>query len=432
MESEIEILLYILMLILLLIGSAFFSSSETAFSSINIIKLRNEVKNNKKKIKKAKIIYNMQNNFSRYLITILVGNNIVNILLPVVTTTFMAKYFNSTAVAVATAILTILVIIFGEIIPKSYASSNSIAVSLFTAKALYVIDIILKPITHLLSVFQNYFEKLLGNTKNEDNVTVTEKELVQIVQAIESEGVLDQDERELIESAIAFTDVKVRDVMIPIEEVISINPSSTKEKVVELFTEHKYSRIPVLNKKTQKIIGILYEREFLLNYITNKPTSIKTIMKDPFFVRKGAKIINVLEDLQRNKAHMAIVIDTLKNKNCVGIITLEDILEELVGEIYDEYDNLPIDVVEIGHHNYEVSGHCLLDILFDEYLENAKRPKNKPFRVSQWVQSLANKKIRVNDVLYYDNLEIKILEIENDKLKKVAIEEFTPTDNFFD
>lgn len=414
----------IIVLGILLFLSGFFSSTETAFSSINIIRIKQYSKSSKKKVaRKAKVVLKLQENYAILLSTILVGNNIVNL-----TSSSLATYLFSisfamgeTGVLLATVVMTVLVIIFGEIIPKTLARVFPEKFAMFACYPMKVLVFILKPITVLFGKFD---EKVSDMVDEEEKVTATEDELIDIVEKIEKEGVLEHQESELIQSAITFDSKSVRNVMTPKEEVKYVNINDSFDRVAKFFQYHQYSRVPVYDKEKDLIVGVINQKDVYSCYVKNEKKSASELVVDTIYVSHRRLIPYALEIVQKNKSHLAIVVDNIKDKHFLGIITLEDILEELVGEIYDEYDDTPANVFEIGNHLFHINGRVKLDELFDNYLTETDYPHTKVKNVRDWIKELVID-VKPNIELYYDNLHITILETKNDKVELVEIEILT-------
>lgn len=392
----------IIFLGILLVLSGFFSSTETAFSSVNIIRIKQYAKSSKKKLaRKSKLVLELQDNYAIFLSTVLVGNNIVNMASSSLATyLFTMTYdFGERGVLLATIVMSILVIIFGEIIPKTLARIWPEKFALFACYPMKFLVFILKPITILFGKFD---EKVNGMVDQEDKVTATEEELLDIVEKIEKEGVLEQQESELIQSAITFDSKSVRMVMTPKEEVKLINLDDSFEKVASFFDYNQYTRAPVYDDKLDKIVGIIHQRDVYTCYHRDDKKSARELMSEAVYISHRRLIPYALEVVQKNKTHLAIVVDNIKEKKFLGIISLEDILEELVGEIYDEYDDSPSNVFEIGNHIYQVNGKVTIDDLFDNYLTETDYPRTKSKNVREWIKNLAGD-VKKDTELYYDN-----------------------------
>lgn len=417
----------IIVLGILLILSGFFSSTETAFSSLNKIRIKQYSRSSKKKLaKKAKAVLKLQEDYAIFLSTVLVGNNIVNL-----TSASLATYLfttglgmGETGVLIATVVMTVLVIIFGEIIPKTLARVWPEKFAMFSARYINILVFIFKPITILFGKFD---EKISDMVDEEERVTATENELIDIVEKIEKEGVLEHQESELIQSAINFDSISVRNVMTPKEKVAYLHKDDDFDIVARFFEENQFTRAPVYDESNDLVLGIIHQRDVYSCYVDKSKKNASELMSDAIYISHRRLLPCALEMIQRGKTHLLVVVDNLKEKHFLGIVTLEDVLEELVGEIYDEYDDSPMNVFEIGNHMYQVNGKVSLDDLFDNYLTETDFPKTKSKTVKEWVKELV---VDVNkDVeLYYDNLFIKVLEIKDKEVELVEIEVLTNYD----
>lgn len=422
---------FIFVLLGLLFMSGMCSATETAYSSLNVIRVKQmTLSGSKAHRKRARRVYSLVKRFSAVLNTILVMNNIVNLAASSIVTFIFVDTLalGETAVLVATAISSIAIIIFGEIVPKNLAKLYPQKFASFVSFPLFICIYIFLPITILFTKMNQKFEAKLE--EDGDNVTATETELEEIVETIEREGVLEHNESELIKSAMHFDDISVRSIMVEKENVLSINEGTTFEDIVKTISLNKYTRMPYIGKNG-KVIGIINEKDVfdvLAKEEQTEEEKIKLIVKEPLYISYRRLLPYALEKIQRSAEHMVIVVDNLKEKNYLGIITLEDILEELIGEIYDEHDELPKDILEIGHHIFQVSGSYDLEDLFDEYLDDTEEPKGKLKSVGTWVKSLfLDQEISENSTIDYENLNIKVLEYDQEKkiIKKVEIIENT-------
>ena len=423
--------IFIIILIALLFMSSMCSATDTAYSSLNVIRVKQmTLSGSKAHRKRARRVYSLVKNYSKVLNTILVVNNIVNLAASSIVTYIFVDTLKlgETAVLIATAISSIAIIIFGEIVPKNLAKLYPQKFATFISFPLLICTYIFLPVTFFFTKLNSKFEEKLE--EDEDNVTATETELEEIVETIEREGVLEHNESELIKSAMHFDDISVRTIMVEKENVLFIEEGASFNEIVKTISLNKYTRMPYIDKEG-KILGIINEKD-VFELITNRKLTeeekIKSIVKEPIYISYRRLLPYALEKIQRSAEHMVIVVDNLKEKNYLGIITLEDILEELIGEIYDEHDDIPKDLLEIGHHIFQISGSYDLEDLFDEYLDDTQAPKGKYKSVGSWVKSLFNnEKIKEESSIEYENLEIKVLEIDEDKqiIKKVEIIENT-------
>lgn len=409
-----------------LILSGFFSATETAFSSINEIRIKQYAKSSKRKLsKKAKRVLLLSDDYTRLISTVLVCNNIVNMTSSSVATFLFTNILNCGAAGVfwATLIMTVLVIIFGEILPKTLARNYPEKFAMFASAAMKFLYISLTPLTF---GFQKLNNKLSENIDDEDKITASEDELIDIVEQIEKEGVLEHSESELIQNAINFDDVTVKSAMLDRSKVISIRESDTFDTLAKSFYVNQFTRLPVLDKKGDQVIGIVNQKDVYSYLYKQEKVSITSIMSEPIFVSYRKLLSDALEEIQKSKSHMAIVVDNMEDKKYMGIITLEDITEELIGEVYDEYDDIPR-VFEIGNHMYQVDGKLNLELLFDKYLTDSSNPHTKARNINEWINEISDNP-KKNDEIYYDNLKINLLDVDNHIVKLVEIEVLTDYD----
>lgn len=414
MDVSHIVLLFVLALLIAL--SAIFSSTETAYSSVNLIRLKQMAKNGNKR---AKTAFNNTKKFTALITTILIGNNIANILATSIATMVFTQMFGSAGVGVATGLMTLLILVFGEVAPKIIAKAKAEHVALLMARPMQMMIAFFRPITFLVESVEKNWEKKL----NVEQVTATEDELLEIVSTIEQEGVLEQEERELIESVIEFDDKNVRDIMVPRDEVVFLYDNATFNQLKEVLDTHKLSRLPIISYETTKVVGILRVRDVLDTLLHDKEVIISELMCEPVFVSQRKHLPVVLEDIQKSREHMAIVEESMTSHIFVGIITLEDVLEELVGEIYDEYDPLPNHVVEIGLHTFEVDGKVSLFDFFDTYAEDQEIPNTKARTFATWVFELnGHRKVRKGREIVFENLEMKVLETDDGMASRIELQ----------
>lgn len=402
-------------LIVLFVFSAIFSASETAFSSLNSIRLKQYVKNN---VKNAQQALELVNDYTHVITTILIGNNIANIAMTTFATLLFTSLFEGNlALSISMTALTILILLFAEILPKVLAKQHPESFAIFFTPFLMVFRFLFAPIAMLMSLAEEVILKQ-GDAK----VTATEDELVEIVQTIEMEGVLDQEERELIESAISFDDKTVREIMKPRDQVVFLFDNASPEQILNAVSTHKFSRIPVISYVGLTAIGIIRERDVLECLLHNKDIAMENLLRPVSYISQRQRLQNALEKLQKSREHMAIVVETMKNKNFVGIVTLEDILEEIVGEIYDEYDDLPRFVVEIGHHTFDIEGSVPVKKFFEDYLDDDDYIPTNAKTFIDWVDELANgQRLRKNKEYKQDNYALRVLQVKDGKAARIEL-----------
>ena len=343
---------------LLILCSSFFSCIETAFSCVSTARL-------KKGNKKAKNALFITENFDKALTTILIGNNVVNLGCSSLATVLCMNIFQNFAAAISTGLTTILVLTFGEIIPKCIGKEKSEAVALNTAIILKGLMIVLTPLSFLFIAIKTGALKLL-NIRN-DSPTVTEDELKYIIEHSENEGVLEEEESEMVQSALEFDEKSAFEVLTPRVDMLALDIDDDFETNKNKILTERYSRVPVYKENLDNILGILYTRDYLEELIDGKTPDIKLLINDAFFTYKSRKLSALMNDLRKNQVNMAIVTD--EYGGTLGIVTMEDLIEEIVGEIYDEDEDIEKEYTKLRENCYFVSG----DLEFDQLLELTDR-----------------------------------------------------------
>ena len=347
---------------LLILCSSFFSCIETAFSCVSTARLKNEESKGNKKAKNALFI---TENFDKALTTILIGNNVVNLGCSSLATVLCMNIFQNFAAAISTGLTTILVLTFGEIIPKCIGKEKSEAVALNTAIILKGLMIVLTPLSFLFIAIKTGALKLL-NIRN-DSPTVTEDELRYIIEHSENEGVLEEEESEMVQSALEFDEKSAFEVLTPRVDMLALDIDDDFETNKNKILTERYSRVPVYKENLDNILGILYTRDYLEELIDGKTPDIKLLINDAFFTYKSRKLSALMNDLRKNQVNMAIVTD--EYGGTLGIVTMEDLIEEIVGEIYDEDEDIEKEYTKLRENCYFVSG----DLEFDQLLELTDR-----------------------------------------------------------
>ncbi|MCU7204637.1 MULTISPECIES: hemolysin family protein [unclassified Turicibacter] len=415
--------MYYVILVIMIILSAFFSASETAFSSVNLIRLRQYVDDGRPGAKKA---LNVAERFDEVLLAILIGNNIVNLASASLATIVATEVLNlgASGAPIATAVMTVLIIIFGEILPKSYAKENSESLALSIGTIYYYMIKVMKPLIFIFMVLKDFVAKLYS--KKEDEPSVTEDELNVIIDTMEEEGVLQQDEVEMLQSVLDLSETFVKDIMTPRVDVVAVDVHDSTENVKNVFFEEKYSRIPVYDESRDNIVGILYERDLFSAIIENGSTDdllIADVMRDPMYVSYTMRVSDLLTRLQLEKQHLAIVAD--EYGGTAGLVTMEDVLEEVVGEIYDEHDEEEQLVVKKSDTLYEVKAEIELDELFDIMDIDLDIPEDA-YSLGSWMYSKIEDIPEIGDMYQYHNLIFTIIEVEDRRIIRVKIEVVEP------
>ena len=346
----------ILSLLILLLLSGYFSSAETAYTAANELGLKEEAENGKKQ---AVIALKLLDNKSKLLSAILIFNNIVNLSASALTTTIAMKYLGSAYIALATGILTFILLIVGEITPKTIATVKSETIALKYASVLYLVVKLLTPVIFIVDKFSRAFLKLFNVDPDAAREAMTEYELRSIVAASHEDGVIETEERQMIDNVVDFGDSCAKDVMIPRVEMCSVSIESTFNELKEVFFDKKYTRIPVYDETPDNIVGVLNMKDLLI-YQNYDGFNIRSIMREPNFTFEYKKTSDLLMEMRENTIPMIFVLD--EYGATVGLVTLEDLLEEIVGEIRDEYDEDEDDLIkETGENEYLLDGTLKLD-----------------------------------------------------------------------
>ncbi len=330
-----DVFLQIIMLVLLVMGACYCAASEIAFASMNRVRMQNESKKGSVKAKNSLLVVE---NFDKALITLLIGNNLTHIGFASLSTLMATKLWGIGSVKYTTLAVTGILFFMSELVPKSYAKANSERFALKVSGSLLKLMKIFSPIAKGFSLISVILEKVLPEKQEEK---MSDEELMDMIDVAHAEGSLDDEETHLVKLAIQFEEKKVKDVYIALENVEMIDSEMNSQEIIEIIKENRYSRMPVYDKSKEKIIGILKTSFYLKKILEDEHTEMKSVMNSPIFVDEDKLINDLFTQLNENKFHMAVVND--KNNKTIGIVTLEDILEELVGEIWDESDKEDMD-----------------------------------------------------------------------------------------
>ncbi len=405
-----------LLVIVMIILSALFSGTETAFSSVNKLRLKNyEAQGNKKASKALKLA----NNFDEMLTAVLIGNNIVNIATSSVSTVILVDLLGSKGAAVSTIVITILVLIFGEVLPKSYAKKNAEKIALLFASPLSVLVIVFKPAVWIL----NKLSSLIS--KGDDSPSVTEAELKYMIDEIEEQGVIEEQESELVKSALEFDEITVSEILIPRVKVVGIEINSTIQEIKDKFSSEMYSRLPVYEKSLDEIVGMITNKAFYKMLIEGRE-NISSIIQEVPHIADTKLISEALRDMQRSKVHLAVVTDQYGGTK--GIITLEDILEELVGDIYDEDDEIVNNLFMIAPDKYEVAGDMDISDMLEMLDLDEDMITTDYTSVGGWVTDVMEHIPEAGETAQTGIFRITASKVNEHKVEKVIIE-VLPTDD---
>lgn len=398
---------------LLLLLSAFFSSAETAYSSANKIRLKSYADEGRKGAARA---LKITENFDQTLSTILVGNNLVNIAAATISAQLATEIFGaSRGVFISTFVVTILVLIFGEILPKSLAKEFAEPLSLKFSWIIVVLVTISYPVTWGFIQLRKLVALLFR--RKDVSPSITEEEIKVMVDLSEEEGVIDEKEKELVHRSLDFNDIDVREVLTPRTNMVAVALDEDIEEIKQVFFKERFSRIPVYDNSIDNIVGILSERDFLTELIRNKDVNIKGLLRKPLFVVESMKISALLPELQKNKVHMAIVLD--EYGGTAGIITLEDILEELVGDIWDEHDEAIKLVKQLDSSTYLFYA----DYSIDDFARLAKveLPDTSYQTLGGWLVEEFQRIPAVGEEFEYENLTMQIADAGDRRIRKVKV-----------
>lgn len=401
-------------MLICIIMSAYFSATETAFNSLNVTKIKIAAERGDKK---AALILRLLDDYNRLLTTILVGNNIVNIALSSMSTVlFIELLGGDIGATVSTAVITVIVLIFGEITPKSVAKESPESFARFSAPIINFLAIILTPVNFLFSMWKKLVSKVI---KSSDDATVTEEELLSMVDEVEHSGGIGEQEGELIRNVIELNENDAADIATPRVDVEAVEKNWTKEEVAEVFVESGYSRLPVYVDSLDNIIGIIHRTDFYNNY--DKDDIAETMLTEPLFVPRTMKIGALLKLLQKKKCHMAVVTD--EYGGTFGIVTMEDILEELVGEIWDEHDEVEEDMSE-SKGVYTVSGSMDPEELFEELELDIE---DVPYAtLSGWIMDELNKVPEAGDTFNCMGYRFTVESVDGMRVDTAVIEKLEP------
>lgn len=405
---------YILLVILIAL-SAFFSASETAYTTVNKIRLQNYVDAGSKKAKTALFI---AENYDRTLTTILIGNNIVNIGASSIATLLFVKLFGPSGAAISTAVMTILILIFGEVLPKSFAKESSEKFALAFSRSLRILMTVFWPVVFLFIQLKKV-AKHISPIKEEETPTVTEQELKFIVESIEDEGVLEKQESELVQHALEFDEKTVQEVLTPRVDMTTLDIEDDLQTNIGLVLTERFSRIPVCRGTSDRIIGILHTKDLLEALVRGDAIDLASMVQPAFFVYKTKKLSSLLADFKRNKTHVAIVTDDYGGT--VGMVTMEDLLEELVGDIWDEDEEIIRDFVRIDSQHFLISGDLTIRDLFDQLDLPFSNLESNHTSCGGWALEALGHIPQVGETFQFKNMTLTIQEMDDQRVKKLSV-----------
>ena len=406
-------ILKIIGLFFLLILSGLFSGSETAILSVSKAKVRHLADDG---VKSANTLFKLLDDPHRLLSTILICNNFVNIAASAIATSLAIEYFNSYGVAFATGGMTLLILTFGEITPKRIAIRHAERTSLLVAGPIASISFILYPISKVLNALTDPVIKLSGG-EDRENPLVTEEEIKTLVDVGEREGVFEEAEREMIHRVFELGDTIVRELMTARTDMICLEVKQSMEECIDLITSHGYSRIPVFEERVDNIVGVIYAKDILRHIWKGDKPQVKSIMRSPYFIPETNSVDELLKEFQKGEIHMAIIIDEYGGTS--GLLTIEDIIEEIVGNIFDEYDSGEEEVKKINDNTFVIDSRMHIDELAQ--LIKCEIPEGDFDTAGGFVFDLFDRVPEQGEKIKFENFEISIEKIDKRRMKKIKI-----------
>jgi putative hemolysin len=413
-------------IIIMIVLSAFFSGSEIAFNTSNKLRLKKSAEAGEKT---AAMAYKTSENFTTTaLSTILIGNNLVNLGASAITTVItvnlllalgLGEKSDTLASLIATTIMTVIILIFGEIIPKILGKQHADTVVRWVAYPIRILTIFLYPVIFLIMLPVNLLRRLWGRDNDGELPTVTEEELSSIIDTVEEEGVIDEDKGELLQSTLTFKDTTVEEIMTPRIDLVSIDINDSPEVIEETIENSRFSRIPVYEDSIDDIIGVLYLNHYYKNEVHENKAALRDILIPPCFIHKTMRLPAALNVLREKQTHLAIVIDEFGGT--LGIVTMEDILEELVGDIWDESDEVVDMITKTGESTYEVNGDMNIDDLFEYFDISSKGFECDYSTVGGWAIEALDANPHIGDTFSYKSLIAVVSGMDDMRVTKVTV-----------
>ena len=419
-----------LFIVLLLLGSAFFSGTEIAYTSLSKLKIKKDRENPRGIRKLVLFIYD---HFDNALSTLLIGNNLVNIGATSLATVLAVKLADSmggkiaddTASTIVTVVMTVLILIVGEITPKMIARRCSDTISKLAAWPLLILMILLFPAVLVSGWIVKLFG-LLWRRKDGNDVTITEEEFENILDTAEDEGIIDESETELLQSALEFTDLDAGDILTPRIDVVGFELGDSMETILEIINDTQFSRYPVYERTVDHVVGILYVKHLLKELAEGREANLKELMLEPVFIPKSMKLNAIMDEFRNRRTHMAVVAD--EYGGITGIVTMEDVLEQLVGDIWDENDDIVNDWQSLGKDRYECAGDLNLTEFFGHLDLDDEEVDTDCATVGGWATENIGAMPVPFDAFDYKNFTILIKEVDDNRIERLIVLEhhFTP------
>ena len=415
MDSSTSNSIQIILLVILLVGSGFFSASETALMSLSRIKMRHMEEDG---VKGAKLVSSLVEDSNRLLTSILIGNNIVNIAATSIATSLFTATLGAQGVAMATGVMTVLVLIFGEITPKTISANNPEKASLVVSKPIKFFVIILTPVVWVFNIITKVIFKLFGVDDNGVKPFITEEELKAMVNVSHEEGLLEIEEREIINNVFEFGDMQAKEAMVQRLDIVAIDMEDSYDEIIELFKTEKLSRMPVYEETIDDIIGTLNIKDIIfLSDEEIENFDIKKYIRDPFFTYEFKKITQLLEEMKKDKSQMAIVVD--EYGGTAGLITIEDLVEVIVGDIEEEYDEEEDEIQVIKSNEFLVEGSTKISDV-NEVL-GIELESEEFDSIGGYIIGYIKHIPEENEVIEVDGIKFNIESVDKNRIKKIRI-----------
>ena len=408
------------LLIFLICCSAFFSASETALTSLSKIRLRNMVET---KVKNAEKIQKLLDNPNKLLSTILVGNNLVNNGASALTTALAIQIFHGDAgsgAGVATAVITIVILIFGEITPKTIAAQKAEKVALIVVNIIAFFNVIFTPVVAVLNVVTGTFARVLGCNPREKAPLITEAELKTILNVSHEEGVLEKEERTMIDNVFNFGDFKAKDVMTPRTDIVAVSAEATYDEYVEVFRQEGFSRVPVYEEDLDNIVGLLYVKDVFL--VEKEDFSPAKYMREPYFTYESKPVAELFAEMRSNHLGIAVVLD--EYGGTAGLVTMEDVVEEIVGEIADEFDDEEEEIEVVKEDEFVVDGSTRLEDLNE--MIGCHLESEDVDTIAGYILVILGNFPQGGEVVETDGLRIVVESMEKNRIEKLRIYKMLP------
>ena len=415
--------LFSLLMIVLMIGlGIYFSAAETAFSALNRVRLKNMGEENAKKARRAELTLRLHDDFDKLLSTLLVLNNVVTLIAAALATLLAARYWGEMGPTLSTVLLTVVVVFFGDITPKSLAKESPEVSAMYCAPLLRVFMLLMAPVNCLFTPWKALLARVFGTS---DDDAMTKEELYSYVEEAHKGEAIDEEGKQLLDSALEFDELRAIDILTPRIDVYGISESAGLDEITQMFIETEYSRLPVYRESMDHVVGVVHMRDFFKYTARSEEAPINSIFTPPVFVAPSTTLRDLFNDLQKQKSHFAIVTD--EYGGTAGIVTMEDILEELVGDIWDESDEVIVEFEPIADGKYKIICSAYVKDMFAHF-NIPEDPDAESTSVSGWIMDKLGKVPEEGDKFTFENLKVTVGKTEHRRVLECIIEEIRGDD----